>query len=378
MGHVYITRTASFLPHDPIDNDHMEEYLGFIDDKPSKSRRLVLRNNGIKTRYYAMTKDGRPTHNNAQIAAESIRRLTGDGLELTDIDFMGTGTTSPDQVVPSHASMIHGELGHATMEIAGFQGSCCSSMNAMRMAYLGIRAGAMKTAAAVGSEMMSSWMRAENFQEEIRSAKEIEENPILAFEKDFLRWMLSDGSGAALLQDKPNDQGISLRIDWMELKSFANQLDTCMYAGGDKESDGRLTGWRQMSPEEGMHKSVFSLKQDVRLLGDNIVERGNDFLKELAVKYQMDFDKIDYFLPHLSSNFFRQKIMDSLDSTGMSIPAEKWFTNLSKVGNVGAASPFLMLDELFHSGRLKSGDIIFMMIPESARFTYAYVYLTVC
>jgi 3-oxoacyl-[acyl-carrier-protein] synthase-3 len=50
---------------------------------------------------------------------------------------------------------------------------------------------------------------------------------------------------------------------------------------------------------------------------------------------------------------------------------------LSWVGNVGAASPYLMLEELFHSGKLKAGDKLLMGIPESARFNYAYALLTV-
>ena len=36
-----------------------------------------------------------------------------------------------------------------------------------------------------------------------------------------------------------------------------------------------------------------------------------------------------------------------------------------------------MLEELFHSGRLEKGKRILVMVPESARFTYAYMYLTV-
>ena len=62
---------------------------------------------------------------------------------------------------------------------------------------------------------------------------------------------------------------------------------------------------------------------------------------------------------------------------GLNIPMSKWFTNLSWVGNVGAASPYLMLEELFHSGKLKKGDLLLMGIPESARFNYAYALLTV-
>jgi len=56
---------------------------------------------------------------------------------------------------------------------------------------------------------------------------------------------------------------------------------------------------------------------------------------------------------------------------------EKWFYNLTKVGNVGSASPLLMLEELLHSGKLKKGERILVMVPESARFSYAYLYLTV-
>lgn len=51
----------------------------------------------------------------------------------------------------------------------------------------------------------------------------------MAFEKDFLRWMLSDGSGAALLQTEPNKEGLSLKIDFLETRSYAGQYETCMY-----------------------------------------------------------------------------------------------------------------------------------------------------
>jgi 3-oxoacyl-[acyl-carrier-protein] synthase-3 len=37
-----------------------------------------------------------------------------------------------------------------------------------------------------------------------------------------------------------------------------------------------------------------------------------------------------------------------------------------------------MLDELNRSGRVKKGDRILLMVPESARFSYAYALLTVC
>jgi 3-oxoacyl-[acyl-carrier-protein] synthase-3 len=46
------------------------------------------------------------------------------------------------------------------------------------------------------------------------------------------------------------------------------------------------------------------------------------------------------------------------------------------VGNVGAASAHLMLEELLNSGRVKKGDTVLVMVPESARFNYGYILLT--
>ena len=75
FNEVYIINTSIFLPNDPVSNDDMETYLGFINGKPSKARRIVLRNNGIKTRYYALTKEGKSTHSNAQMTAEAVKAL---------------------------------------------------------------------------------------------------------------------------------------------------------------------------------------------------------------------------------------------------------------------------------------------------------------
>ena len=50
FNQVYINTTSAFLPNEPVASEDMELYLGYIDNKPSKSKKIVLRNNGIKTR----------------------------------------------------------------------------------------------------------------------------------------------------------------------------------------------------------------------------------------------------------------------------------------------------------------------------------------
>jgi len=377
---VYIIKTSSFLPNEPVPNDDMELYLGYINDKPSKSKSIVLRNNGITTRYYALTKGGKPTHTNAEMTALAVKALFKDDPEkLKDIELLSCGTSSPDQMMPSHGVMTHGWLPEAeAIEVVSPSGVCCAGMHSLKYAYMAIKTGDVKLAVATGSERFSGLLVSDVFEEEAQKLKELTDNPFIAFQKDFLRWMLSDGASAFLLSDEPNKEGLSLCIDWIEGVSYANEMETCMYMGGEKEADGTLKGFMDYTPEEIMTKSIFSVKQDINLLSDNIVALGGKKIREIFERKGLTSADIDHFLPHISSNFFKSKIYDLVEIYGGGIPYEKWFINLYTVGNVGAASVYLMIDELFHSGKLKKGEKILLLVPESARFSYMYAMLTVC
>jgi 3-oxoacyl-[acyl-carrier-protein] synthase III len=377
---VYINSTSAYFPNNPVPNDEMEEYLGYIDGRPSKSKKIVLRNNGIVNRYYALDKNGKSTHTNAQMTALAVKELFKDNPEkIKEIELLSCGTSSPDQVMPSHGVMAHGWLPEAeSIEVVSPSGVCCAGMHAIKYAYLAIKSGETKLAVATGSERFSGLLVSDVFEEEAQKLKEMEENPFIAFQKDFLRWMLSDGASAFLMSDKPNEKGLSLRIDWIEGASYANQMDTCMYMGGEKMEDGSLKGFMDYTPEEIMNKSIFSVKQDITLLSDNIVHLGGKKIKEIMDRKGLTAADVDYFLPHISSDFFKSRIYDLVEIYGGGIPYEKWFINLYTVGNVGAASIFLMINELFNSGKLKKGDRLLLLVPESARFSYMYAMLTVC
>jgi 3-oxoacyl-[acyl-carrier-protein] synthase-3 len=71
-------------------------------------------------------------------------------------------------------------------------------MQAFKYAFMSIKCGNTSNAVSTGSEKFSSWMLSQKFEPETENLKSLAENPIIAFEKDFLRWMLSDGASAAL------------------------------------------------------------------------------------------------------------------------------------------------------------------------------------
>jgi 3-oxoacyl-[acyl-carrier-protein] synthase-3 len=273
--------------------------------------------------------------------------------------------------------MVHGALGGYPVEINSTTGACSAGIQALKFGYLSILSGTASNAVCTGSERFSIWMLAKYFKEEGAKVAQLEGDGIIAFEKDFLRFMLSDGACAVLLQDMPNPDKLSLKVEWVEQRSFAHELPACMYAGAIKDASGKFIGWSDLDQDVWTGQSVFAIKQDTKLLGDFIVKKGGELMKELAASGKFDPEKLTYFLPHLSSQYFASRIAKELELIGLPIPSSKWFTNLSWVGNVGAASPFLMLEELFSSGKLKKDDQLLLMIPESARFNYAYVLLTV-
>lgn len=377
MFDVYITKAAKCLPNEAVSNDEMEDYLGLINETASKARRLILRNNKIVSRYYALDKKGKSTHNNAELTNNAIQGLFDENFTAQDMELLSCGTTTPDVLVPSHTSMVHGLLKNKSLELNSSSGVCCAGMNALKFGYLSIKSGNTKNAVCTGSEKLSTWMLANKFENEVVNLKNLEEQPILAFKKDFLRWMLSDGAGAFLLENKPKGP-ISLKIEWMEAFSYAYELETCMYAGGDKMENGEIKPWNDYNPDQWLNESLFAFKQDVKLLDEFILVKGSQSMGDALSKNNISADEIDFFLPHVSSHYFVDGLSKALAERGMVIPMEKWFMNLAYVGNVGAASIYLALEELMGSGKLKKGNKILLSVPESGRFSYAYAYLTVC
>jgi 3-oxoacyl-[acyl-carrier-protein] synthase-3 len=379
MYDVFITKASTYLPNEPISNDEMESYLGLVNNTPSKARALILRNNKIKTRYYALDKKGNPTHTNAQITAKAVEGLFDENFTKENMQLLSCGTSSADQVQPSHSSMVHGELNIGkSIEINTATGLCNSGMNALNYGFLNVKAGIKDNAVCVGSERMSAWMTADKFNHETENLKLLEERPIVAFKREFLRWMLSDGAGAFLLENKPRENETSLKIEWIDFYSYAHEIEACMYSGCEKQEDGSLKSWAEYPAEEWLNQSIFALKQDTKILDKYILVKGAESLKSSFDKHQLNPESIDHVLAHISSGYFKEGLKEEFANVGLDFPWEKWFYNLSEVGNIGAGSIFIAVEQLLNSGNLKKGEKVLLCVPESGRFAYSCALLTVC
>lgn len=374
---VFICHTAAVLPNEPVSNDEMEAVLGFVGDTPSRTRARILRSNGIQNRHYAIHPTTHQiTHSCAELAAEAVEKLFAQGVDKNAVGVLACGTSYPDQTMPGHGAMVHGYLHDAPpYEMVSTAGVCTAGMTALKHAYNAIRTGEYQEAIASAAETASAMMRKEAFAAEtaVKTAQDF--RPELAFEKDFLRWMLSDGAGAFHLSNKAISG--SLKICWLDIVSYANELPVCMYAGGDV-IDGKFRGWKTFDSVAREQHSVMAVKQDVKLLNEKIIEYTVEkALSRSIAKHGIQPNEINWFLPHYSSAFFRDKVAQGLKNIGFEIPQDKWFTNLASKGNTGSASIYIMLDEFLRTHRLSKGEKILCYVPESGRFSSAFMLLEV-
>ncbi|HIK16234.1 MAG TPA: 3-oxoacyl-ACP synthase [Leptolyngbyaceae cyanobacterium M33_DOE_097] len=373
MYQAFINSIGNFLPGKPIGNDELEDYLGKVNGRASKAKSRILRNNGIQWRHYALDRQQNSTHLNSQMAALAVRDvLRRADLEPRAVDLLAAGTTWADLLVPGFANMVHGELPELSpLEVMTSMGVCCAGIGALKYAASQVKLGEKTSAIAVASEQPSRLFRHTNFEAET----EIQAGKMLGFDAEFLRWMLSDGAGAMLVQNQPNSSGISLQIEWIELISHANAYPVCMYAGAADES-AQKSWMNYTSYVEAAQAGALNLRQNIRLL-DNVIKLGVEGWLRLIEAGRVAPSEVDWLLCHYSSHFFRGQIIDLLEQAGCMIPEERWFTNLYTRGNTGCASIYLMLEELFNSGKLQPGQTIFCFVPESGRFTTAYMMLRV-
>ncbi|MGI9823030.1 3-oxoacyl-[acyl-carrier-protein] synthase III C-terminal domain-containing protein [Agromyces sp. Marseille-Q5079] len=362
----YLTGFGAYLPGDPVDNDGIAARLGGDDAVTERIRRRVLEANGIRQRHYALDEHGEPTELNEQLAVKALQAALDDrGIRPEDLRMLACATTMGDLLVPGFASMVHGRLGGGPMQTLTASGVCASSLAALDAAVSKIRLGDHPRAAVVGSELPSRSLRQRRF-DGIRAG----------MDSHFLRWMLSDGAGAAIVEFQPHPTKPSLRVDWVRQVSLAHEHDVCMRAGmsGAEPSVGHT--WQDLDIADAEAAGMFVLRQDVSML-DDLAEAGFRQFEELVDIGLVDVTHLDHVVCHYSTNAFRDLAFDALSRRIPNLNTDRWYSNLETRGNTGSASIFIALEEAWRTGRFKPGETVLLAVPESGRFSFAFAHLTV-
>jgi 3-oxoacyl-[acyl-carrier-protein] synthase-3 len=358
---VYVTATGAFFPGEAVGNDAIDDYIAPLNGASARIKRRILAENGIERRYYSIGPDGATRYSATRMAVEAIRAcLVAAGLEAGDIDLLCTGTSGGDATLPGFANMVHGELAIPPLATSSHSGVCTAGIAALQHAAMALESGRAQRALVATSEVPSRLFKRSRFASRGYD---------IDFDAHFLRWMLSDGAGAWLLETEPRGPR-PLKLLGVHLRSFSGDYPVCMQVGLASGTEKSYLDYPSFADAEA--EGAYALRQNIRLL-PNLFDIGIHEYVRLVRAGWLDPRRVDHFLCHYSSQRFAPVVRDLLVKAGLAIPDELWYSNLKARGNTGAASIFVMLDDFLRERTVSAGEQIVCFVPESGRFSVGYL-----
>lgn len=358
---VKLIGTGSFLPGKPITIHDVDHYLGRLNNAPKKIVKWLDRMKGLMDEmleveyyHYAIDPETREfTDDNVTMSVKAAKQaIEKAGLHPEDIDLIVYGSAHQDQM-PTASVRIQEALGIEQCGEMAIHANCTSAYKALLVASDFIKSGRYKNALVVSSSMSSSELRAEYYNQEIVSKEEL-----------FLRYFLSDGAGALVLQaDDKKENGLYVEHTYMES------------IGGKKPSamlNKRPAYW--MNPKEeyelGYHHLGQMFNEQLRTHFHD--EDGSVFLKGLKRmlhKYPIDLNELKYFQVNFPSKHISELIMDECDELG--IDRNTLYTKMASMGYAGPPMAFICIDKIISEENLESNDLILSFVTEVSKFMQA-------
>jgi 3-oxoacyl-[acyl-carrier-protein] synthase-3 len=358
---VKISGTGSFLPGSPIAIDDVDYFLGELTDAPSKIKAWLQRMKAVmkemlevENYYYAIDPVTRQfTEDNVTMSVKAAKKaLEMANITPAEIDFIAYGSAHQDQM-PTASVRIQEALGIEKCGEISIHANCTSAYKALMVAYDFIKNGRYRNALVLSSGMSSSELRAEYYNQ-----------PIVRKEELFLRYFLSDGAGAVVLQSDNNDKG-GLYIENVYMESIGGKKPAAM-------KDQRPAFW--MNPKEEFEKGYHHLSQMFQNeLRQNFHEAdGSVFfngIKRMLEKYPADLSRLKYFQVNFPSKHIAELVIDECATLGIS--KETLYTKMSGMGYAGPPMVFICLDKMLREESLISGDLVLSFVTEVSKFMQA-------
>lgn len=296
-----ILATGHYCPSQIRTNADLEKMVDTSDE-------WITTRSGIKERRIAAANESVVT-----MGTEAAQQaLAMANIDPQEIDLILVATTSNSMAYPSAACEIQGHLGIKDASSFDLSAACTGFIYALSVADQFIKAGQIKKALVIGSDLNSA-----NLDETDRST-------VILF---------GDGAGAAILEAS-EEQGILST----HLHASASKND--MLTLPQKQRGNEQSGFIQMQGNE-------TFKIAVRELSNVVTET-------LAFN-QLDKAEIDWLVPH-------QANLRIITATAkkLSMSMDQVVVNLDRYGNTSAASVAIALDEAVRDGRIQRGHLILL------------------
>ena len=306
MTYSRIVGTGRYLPERIMTNFDLEKIVDTTD-------KWIRTRTGVERRHVVAA-----DQTTSDMCVEAAKIAIEDaGVDISEIDLVITGTTSPDLIFPNVSTLIQHRLGIPSCPAFSLEAACTGFIYALTMADKFIRLGESKCALVMGAECITKLMDWSD------------RNTCVLF---------GDGAGAAIVKpsDEPGILSCHLGADgqYRDLLYYPVGASNQLAKAGTDEAAIQMTG-----------SEVF--KVAVRTLGG--------IASETLDKAGVDKSDLDWLIPHQANIRIIQATAKRLD-----LPMEKVILTVQDHGNTSAASVPMALDVGIRDGRVKKGQLILM------------------
>jgi 3-oxoacyl-[acyl-carrier-protein] synthase-3 len=306
MIHSRIAGTGRYLPERVMTNFDLEKIVDTSDE-------WIRTRTGVERRHICADDE---TTSQMCIAAAKVA-IDDAGIDVSEIDLVIAGTTSPDLIFPNIATMIQHELGIPACTAFSLEAACTGFIYALTTADRFIKSGDVKCALVLGAECITKLIDWKD------------RNTCVLF---------GDGAGAVILKASKEQGIISCNLgadgQYKDLLYYPVGASKNLAKAGTDDVAIRMTG-----------NEVF--KVAVRTLGR--------IATETLEKAGVTQDELDWLVPHQANIRIIQAMAKRLD-----MPMEKVIVTVQDHGNTSAASVPMALDVGIRDGRVKRGDLVLM------------------
>lgn len=359
---VAVIGTGAYLPGEPVPPERVEDVLGRIVDLParleSRASRIgteVLQRAGIKRRHYAIDPLTRAqTDTNASMAEKAVRaalEITGESPGT--IDLLICAGAMADYFCPPTSALVQDRLGIERCTEIEIHSNCSGAPKGLQVAFDMLRAGRYRRAAVVYTQLSSAFLRSEFF------------NPQkVRLENLALRWMLSDGAGAVIVDRRAG--GLQLLDVFVESRGTGRPAAMIGGLSGALGTEVAFDG-------SGMYPALFEsgqhhVWQDIGEVNRRAPKHLLDGLKEMLDGAGIAASAVDHFLlgipgRHFMTDALRDYFINDVGGDPAKVPYD-----IEEFGYCGGATVFIQFDRLVRSARLRSGDLVAAYLEESSKW----------
>ena len=306
MIYTKIAGTGRYLPEKILTNADLEKMVDTTDE-------WIRTRTGVERRH-AVT----PDQTTSDMCVEAAKKAIEDaGVDVSEIDFVAIGTTTPDLIFPNIATLVQHRLGIPACPAIGMEAACTSFIYALTTVDKFIKAGEVNCGLVIGAECITKLVDWND------------RNTCVLF---------GDGAGAVIVKpsDEPGIITTHLGADgqYKDLLYYPVGASKNLEKAGTDEAAIMMTG-----------NEVF--KVAVKTLGGVATEA----LEAAGVKKE----ELDWLVPHQANLRIIQATAKRLG-----LPMEKVILTVQDHGNTSAASVPLALDVGIRDGRIKRDQLVLM------------------